>query len=244
MDDIEGFSSEGMTSFGREFTEEAYLSARAEFASDCDVAFNAELPLGKVISHPAIQGAFVNLSKALTQLAEAYFDRYADAIADLAKQDVANGTDAAMMAKWEQAVIQESSFHLWRDIIEVWDLWLAHVRDMTGGTVFGARPLPKADPEFLILTAHRRRMVMSLSSIADRHSLSRETVRALLETDHVIRSSIHSKVTRSSDLSRDDARTVHLGDCLPAIVENWQEARKAPQPTATGCHPESNQEAR
>jgi hypothetical protein len=74
-------------------------------------------------------------------------------------------------------------------------------------------------------------MVMSLSSIADRYSLSRETVRALLDTDHVIRSSMHSKVTRSSDLSRDDARTAagEIVNSPPSILET-----ASPQTLKTG----------
>jgi hypothetical protein len=180
---FEGLTASGIADFRVESVRDAYHEAFAEFAQACDEVLTNELPRRKPRSHLGIRAAALRLSKRLADLAETYFGKFATGIDERVDKD----SDPDSTGIWRNAVIQEWTKTLWRDIDEVWTTWLNHIRTMTEGTVFGARPYPIGDPELEILKAHQKLMRSTLWSIAAQHSIPRETVHEILSVDEVTR---------------------------------------------------------
>jgi hypothetical protein len=176
-----------LAAFNAQVTEEVYLDAHAAFACACDDAFSAELPPDKYHSLPGVRATVVRLSGRLADLTKKYFADFADRIARLPLVTTLGVRDLAMASKWHQAVIQESTRKMWRDVCTAWSDWLAQVRSTTGGAAFGARVRIVNDPETLILQTHQRRMRLTLDGIAGEYSIPREVVTATWNAEEIRR---------------------------------------------------------
>ena len=184
---FEGLSATGIANFRTADSQDAYQNAYADFAPASDEAFTREIPPGKPSSHLGLRAAVVHLSRNLEKLTEKYFEKFATGIDDNVREAAAEGPDPVLTPVWRHAVIQEYTKKLWGDVDAVWNNWLAQIRKMTGGAAFGQRVLPIGDPEYEILTAHRRRITGTLYSIAHRYSIPKDTIREILDLDDIRR---------------------------------------------------------
>ena len=141
----------GIAAFEADYQQEAHLDTYAEFTLACDEAFATELPPGKLSSPMGLRGAAGRLSKRLAELAKRYFDDFVERVDGFSEK---TGFNPKVKTMWRNAVVQESTRQLWREIEEVWKTWLDHIRKMSDGTVFGVRILPIDDPEYQIFIAH------------------------------------------------------------------------------------------
>ena len=180
---LANLSETGLASFGATVTQEAYLTASAEFGAVCEEAITAAFPTGKARTELGIRASVVNLNRRLSQLAEDHFSKFNESVDGFCKQNLAAGSDASITEKWRRAVIQEYASKLWKDVRNAWVSWLDYIRKVTGGESFGARVRLADDPEYLILRSHEQQMAETLARIAHGYSLSDDVVRRMTPRD-------------------------------------------------------------